>query len=222
MSEVVAVTIGQSPRTDIQPILEKYIGTHSVVQMGLLDNISDDEFRKLTTVKTEDEVYVSKMVDDSEVILSAEMIERKMTETIKTLKNKGVRQVLLLCTGNFSDIPSNIRVYVPEQLISPTISVIGRDSKVGIIIPNKDQKRMMEKKWNKYDFIPMFEGASPYTEVKNIVEAGKKLKDRGAEYLLMDCMGYTEEMKSAVKKETNLPVVLSTALMAKVLSELLV
>ena len=53
-----------------------------------------------------------------------------------------------------------------------------------------------------------------------VYEAALKLRDRGAELLVMDCIGFTWEMKRRVLKETGLPVVLPRTVAARTLAEL--
>lgn len=224
MKELIAITIGQSPREDIQPILDKYIGEEvKITQVGILDAISQKEYEKLTSTKNSEAIYVSKLSDGKEIILDAYLVEKRVIQTIKDLEKKGIQQVLLLCTGHFpSLIFDKVRVYIPEKIIAPTIEMLAHNYQIGVMIPNNNQNQMMEGKWGKSGVQPMIETASPYSEIKDILKAGKKLKDKGAEYILMDCMGYTETMKKLLTKELGLPVILSNALMAKIVSEILV
>lgn len=224
MKELMTITIGQSPREDIQPILNKYIGDEvKITQMGILDAVSQKEYEKLTSTESSESIYVSKLSDGREITLDAYLVEKKVIQTIKDLEMKGFQQVLLLCTGHFPSLTfDKIRVYIPEKIIVPTIKMLSHNYQIGIMIPNNNQNQMMERKWGENGIQSIIETASPYSEIKDILKAGKKLKDKGAEYILMDCMGYTESMKELLTKELGLPVILSNALMAKVVSEILV
>ena len=224
MKELLTITLGQSPRKDIQEILDKYIGYGTNInQVGLLDDVPHEEYERMTSISSGQDVYVSKLSVGSEVILDKEAVEEKVSETIRHFEAEGVRQILLLCTGEFEDLGSGASsVYTPEKLIFPTIATLVREHQFGIIVPKQEQVHMMWEKWRKYDLSPIISSASPYSDVNCVLKAGRRLKNEGAEYILLDCMGYTEEMKMAVLKETNIPVILSNTLMAKVLSELLV
>jgi protein AroM len=68
---------------------------------------------------------------------------------------------------------------------------------------------------------PIFASASPYgadTEAE-VRRAGAELKARGAEAILLDCVGFTEKHR-ALLQPFDLPVILSNAAAAKAISEL--
>jgi len=69
---------------------------------------------------------------------------------------------------------------------------------------------------------PIFGSASPYsgdTEAE-VLRAGRDLKARGAEAILLDCIGFTERHRAALAP-LDMPVILSNAVAAKAVSELL-
>ena len=53
-----------------------------------------------------------------------------------------------------------------------------------------------------------------------MTRAGTQLATRGAEALLLDCIGFTERHRN-VLAQTGLPVILSNAVVAKAVGELL-
>ena len=56
--------------------------------------------------------------------------------------------------------------------------------------------------------------------VQRLLDAGKELKAQGADAILLDCIGFTERHRHALLP-LGLPVILSNAVAAKALSELL-
>lgn len=61
--------------------------------------------------------------------------------------------------------------------------------------------------------------SSPYEEL-NIEDTAKELKAKGVDLLVLDCMGYTEQHKRRVKSATDLPVILSRSIVARVAAEM--
>ncbi|WP_037193644.1 AroM family protein, partial [Rhodococcus rhodochrous] len=59
-----------------------------------------------------------------------------------------------------------------------------------------------------------------YLPGDEIEKAALSLKEHDVDLILLDCMGYTEEMKRTVKQITGKPVILSRTLVARVLGEL--
>jgi protein AroM len=69
---------------------------------------------------------------------------------------------------------------------------------------------------------PICEAASPYDgSLQALERAAATLRERGAQMLLLDCMGFTEMHRQAAGQASGLPVILSNALIAKLTAELL-
>ena len=76
-------------------------------------------------------------------------------------------------------------------------------------------------KWNALERAPIFAAGSPYAPTPDaVVEAGVSLAKRGAEALLLDCIGFVEAHRRKLVQTCGLPVILSNALMAKVAGEM--
>ena len=62
--------------------------------------------------------------------------------------------------------------------------------------------------------------ASPYGKLEDIRLVTDKLKETDADLVVLDCIGYTQEMKDMIYRLTNKPVVLPRTLAARVVTEL--
>src|SRR5436190_2159744 len=94
---------------------------------------------------------------------------------------------------------------------SPTASAVPIASQIG----------SESGKWRSLHRQPIFAAVSPYGATPEAVfDAGKQLKAQGAAAILLDCIGFTERHRQALLP-LDLPVILSNAVAAKALSELL-
>lgn len=223
MTNLLAITIGKSPRKDIDIVMERYLGDAIAVEhVGVLDNLNKDEMSVISTCTVEDETLVTRLDDEHSIELNAKIVENHLQKIINDAEKRGYEHILLLCTGNFPDIVlKNSNLYLPDQIISPVINNVAEHRKMGLLIPQENQKAMMENKWRRYGLNPLIASASPYSDANRIIVSAKSLEKNNADFILMDCMGYTEEMKRAVSAEMTIPVILSNTLMVKILSELL-
>lgn len=223
MTNLLAITIGKSPRKDIDIVMERYLGDAIAVEhVGVLDNLNKDEMSVISTCTAEDETLVTRLDDEHSIELNAKIVENHLQKIINDAEKRGYKHILLLCTGNFPNIVlENSNLYLPDQIISSVINNIAEHRKMGLLIPQENQRAMMENKWRRYGLNPLIASASPYSDVNRIIVSAKSLEKNKADFILMDCMGYTEEMKKAVSDEMTIPVILSNTLMVKILSELL-
>lgn len=218
------VTIGQAPRTDVTPILLKHLGDRvELLQMGVLDGMEREEIDERLFPEEGHELLVSRLQSGESVQLSREKIEPIMQQKLNELENRGCDQILVLCTGVFHGFTLNKAYLIePDRILPPTINAIVGRRKLGVVTPLADQREQTLEKWEGNGISPVVVAVSPYDkEREGFYHGAKQLVDQGAEIILLDCMGYVEECRRIVQEASGLPVILSNALMAKLISEML-
>src|SRR5215468_6554207 len=153
------LTIGQAPRPDVTPILDRYVPTSvKRIHRGLLDDLSRDEIARAYAAKAGEAVLVTRLSDGSSVQLSAQKVHSALQGRLDALEADGCNIVLLLCTGAFG----------------------GLHRQLGIIVPVASQITSESDKWKALERPPIFAAASPYTDTVDVVTAsGVSLVRRG-------------------------------------------
>jgi protein AroM len=124
-----------------------------------------------------------------------------------------------LCTGDFPNLKSKKLMIEPGKLIRKIVQgMLTKDKKLGVIIPSSEQIEQTKKKWGDVD--PVVAVASPYGNPEEIREAAQILLAKNVDFTVLDCIGYTRQMKQGVKEITGKPVILSRTVVARVLREL--
>lgn len=224
MKKVYMLTIGQSPRNDVAPLVEKILGTElELIQAGALDDLTYEEVKKqlAPTEGTDSEyILVSRMRDGRAVKMDRSKLEPLIQRKIDLAEEAGYSLIWLLCTGEFANLKTKKSIFLePDKIIPTVVKTIIGDKKLGVVVPLAEQVKEMNGKFNKVGLTPMYADVSPYTGTKEqFLEVGKKLSDK-VDYILMDCMGYNEEWKNLVEESSGKPTILSNALMAKLTSE---
>lgn len=217
------ITIGQAPRTDIAPIIERYIaGRAELVQVGVLDGMTKEYIGRTLFPEKGDYVLTSRLVTGESVVMSREKIQPILQEKITFLEQEGIEQILLLCTGVFPGLTTTTSYLIePDHIIPPTVKALVGKRRFGVIVPLEEQKETLYPKFSPFGLEPFFAVASPYNPnaadyAAAAVELGEKV-----DMILLDCMGYTEEARELIARQTGLPVILSNAIMAKLVSEMI-
>jgi protein AroM len=93
---------------------------------------------------------------------------------------------------------------------------------LGIVVPIASQIGSESGKWRALATPPIFASANPYgaDPEAEVRRAGAELTARGAEAILLDCIGFIERHRAALQP-FDIPVILSNAVAAKTVSELL-
>ncbi|MFC0414015.1 AroM family protein [Cytobacillus solani] len=223
MKKLGMITIGQAPRTDVAPIIEKYLdGRAELVQVGVLDGMTKAYIEENLYPEKDDYVLTSRLVTNESVVMSREKIKPILQEKITYLEKQGIKQILLLCTGVFPGLTTtSSNLIEPDHVIPPTVKAMVGDRRFGVIVPLSEQKETLYPKFSPFGLDPFFAVASPYHhDQTGYAEAAENLKNK-VDIILLDCMGYTEEAREMIAKATGLPVILSNAIMAKLTSEMI-
>lgn len=223
MEKLGMITIGQAPRTDVAPIIEKYLDNRAeLVQVGVLDGMTKSYIEQHLHPEAGDYVLTSRLTNGDSVVMSREKIQPILQSKINQLEQSGIKQILLLCTGVFPGLSTTASYLIePDHIIPPTVKAMVGDRRFGVIVPLEEQMESLRPKYEPVGLNPIFAVASPYhNNEANFHQAAMELKDQ-VDVILLDCMGYTEASRELVACASGLPVVLSNAIMAKLVSEMI-
>lgn len=220
MPKVGVLTIGQSPRKDATPSIQKILGEHvEIVERGGLDRLTQDELHLIAPDPAE-KVYISKLRNGESVKIGKTKLLPLLQEELSQLEEE-VDVILMLCTGDFPTLQTKKPILYPDKILTHvTQAILSRDSTLGLIIPLEEQRHSLKEKWGDSGIDLEVEVASPYEE-SDIHGAAKRLKVKGAHMIILDCMGYNDEQQQEAKKASGLPVMLSRSLAARVAQEYL-
>lgn len=93
------LTIGQSPRSDILPLLRQHLPDAVTDHAGLLDGLDATEIADHFAPAAGDRILVSRLQSGEQVRLSASKVEQGLQRKISALELMGYDTILLLCTG---------------------------------------------------------------------------------------------------------------------------
>ncbi|KHO62771.1 MULTISPECIES: AroM family protein [Thermoanaerobacter] len=223
MKKLGMITIGQAPRTDVAPIIEKYLnGRAELIQRGVLDGLTKEYIEQNLYPEKGEYVLTTRLATGESVIISREKIQPILQDKIYLLEEEGINQILLLCTGEFPGLKTNKSYLIePDRILTPTVKALVGNRQLGVIVPLEEQIEALKSKYYSYNLDPLIVAASPYKkDLTTFTEACQQIKDK-VDIILLDCMGYTEEIRELVSEITELPVILSNALMAKLVSEMI-
>jgi len=217
-----AITIGQTPRSDIISEIKEEIGIEvEIVEKGALDGLTLEEVKSFSP-KPGDDVLVTKMKDGREVKIAEKYIREKIIKCVNELEHCKVDIIMLFCTGEFPYIKSKIPILAPDVLLKNMVKSIFKNGTILLVAPSPDQKLLMEKKWKDVNMKIIFESISPFIFDDFMFEKiAKNIGHSGADLVVLDCFGFNRRVKSIFKKFINKPIILPRALLGKIAKELI-
>jgi protein AroM len=214
-----AVTIGQSPRDDIVPEMEKLLGPAvRVVQAGALDGLTRAEIAALAPAPGQD-ALTTRLADGDEVILGKPAILGHLQACLDRLSREADAFVIL-CTGKFPPFSSPRPILMPDRLLSAAVQAVFDNGRLGVIVPIPQQRAGTLASWAPVDSRAVVTAASPYQGAGGLVRAAEELRSAGVTLTVMSCLGFTGAMKAVVRDVTGVPALLPLSLIARFLGEL--
>lgn len=222
------VTIGQAPRADLVADIGPWLGGLRAIEHGALDadvfDGDEGEATRAALAPHEGEApLISRLRDGSSVVLGHEALAPRMRDAVARCEAEGAGATLLLCTGNFPPVPSGRPLLYAEPLVQQGVRAVAGDEPVGIVCPLPAQREDVERRWSALlTGRVRAEPADPYAPGAHtrVAEAARRLAADGFRWLVLDCIGYTEEMRaSAAAAAPGTPVLLARALAIRLAAE---
>lgn len=216
-----AITVGQSPRTDVTAdIMSIFNGKAELLERGGLDGLTREQIGEFRPDEG-DYVLVSRMNDGTSVTFAEHHIIPRLQQAIEELEDRGVSFIMMFCTGKFPDtLKARVPLIYPCEILDRIAPLLTADSSVIVVTPSPLQIAQSEKKWSQIVKKVKVVSASPYGEWKELEETARLIRDTEADLIILDCIGFSREMKQLFAKETGKPVILPRTLLARLVSEI--
>lgn len=217
-----ALTIGQSPRTDVAAEFLQAVGQEvELLQCGALDGLSLEEIRQMAP-REGDYILVTRLRDGTEVKIAEQYIKLRMQECARTLRQGGASMLVLFCTGEFPELEGQVLLLKPDVIMEHVVPGILPRGKLGVVLPSGDQIPLLGKKWDKTGLKIELTAASPYSgREEDFRRAATYLKEKGVDLIVLDCIGFTLSIKKIFRETAQCPVILPRTLLGRIAGELI-
>ncbi|MEM3696928.1 MAG: AroM family protein [Candidatus Bathyarchaeia archaeon] len=214
------VTIGQSPRTDVTPILRNTLGSKvELIEKGALDGLTKKEIEKLAPA-ARDYVLVTRLNNGTSVKVARRHIVPRIQKCIRELEEMDVDLNLLLCTGEFPSFKAKKPLIMLDKLISNVVQCV-KGGKIGVVVPEMEQISQIKRRWKSLGLSIIITSANPYGENEAFEEAAKFLAKENVDLIVLDCIGYTPKVKDLFGRLTEKPVLLPQTILGSILMDLI-
>ncbi len=216
------ITIGQSPRTDVLPEMSAFFPEGvEVLEQGALDGLTPQQVRAFAPEAGMLHLC-TRMRDGTEVVVGKEKLLPKIQEAVDHFNQQQVALILLLCLGDFPQFRSTCLVVEPQKIVDRCVEgLIGASHRLGIVIPVAEQEQWVRATFTKLTAGITVTTASPYAGTGDLERAATVLNDAACDLIVMYCMGFNRRLTRPVREITAKPVIVSSAIVARTIGELL-
>jgi len=205
------ITIGQTPRPDLQAVFAAAAPGVDVVVDGALDTCRPGE---LTALATEGPYpLLVRLADGSTREVPRDRLVPYVAQAAGRLAAGGATLVVLACAGEFPALASPVPLVVPGRVVPAAVRRLAAGRRLGIVTPNAAQRPFADAKWRADGFEVSVTHAAPGHSAE-LAAAAARLRDAAAELVLLDCMGHDEASRAAMARLSGLPTLAVQGLVA--------
>jgi protein AroM len=213
------VTIGQTPRPDIEGVCRPYAGAAAIRIVGALDGLTRDEIRRL---EDSDGPYplLVRLAEGGTADVPLRVLVPRVTARAAGLAEAGAQLVVIWCAGDFPEILCPVPVLRPGRLVPACAAEMMRTRAIGVVTPVQGQVEAARAKWEADGFAATVTWAAP-GNADGLARAGRELSGAAIELVVLDCMGHGEDARREIARLSGHPVISAQSLTARVAGALL-
>lgn len=223
MKTIGFATIGQTPRSDLVPYLvERLPAPARILEAGVLDGLSTDEIAALD-LGDEGLHMVTLLADGTSARLAFTAALPRMQGIVDDLVDAGADLIVILCGADWSQVTAPVPVVNPGRFFPATVGALAGRNRLGVIRPSAGQVAHTVREYRDgLGLDAVVTSAFPYDDARleAAEAAARELAEQDAELIWMTCVGMDEDMREAVRRVHDRPIILARSLLARAIGEL--
>ncbi len=208
------VTIGQTPRPDIERVCRPHTGDTVVRVAGALDGLTREEIQRLEDRGGSYPLLV-RLADDTTAQVPLQTLVPRVTACAAELAAAGSQLVVIWCAGDFPDLACPVPVLRPGRLVPACAAAVMQTRRIGVVTPVAGQVDVARAKWTADGFVATVTWAAP-GDAADLARAGRELADSAIELIVLDCMGHGEDARRELARASGRPVIAAQSVTARV------
>lgn len=224
MSATLAIlTVGVVSLREIWPFITEHIPEERITYINLMGNMTPEEV-KIEYAAQQDEERMAVLLNDNQAVdVSRVNVERNIQTAIDILDRQGIEVILVMSPTPLKGLSARgASILQPQRVIPPLISSIVEGHRMGVIVPVPELLKAQRSNWVALQNPPQYALANPqHDSDDDLISAGRKLMEGGADVLMLDSLGFHPRHRELLQKTLGVPVLLSNALLARLIVELL-
>ena len=207
------VTIGQTPRPDLEALFAAAAPAADVRVAGALDDCPSAEVDALAV----DGPYplLVRLADGRTREIPRDRLLPGITAAAMRLTDAGASVVVLSCAGAFPPLTCAVPLLVPGRIVPAVVRSVAGSGRVGIVTPNAAQRSLAEAKWRADGFDVAVSHAAPARH-DELDAAVAELTAAGVDLIVLDCMGHDEADRARVAARSGRPTAAAQQIVAGV------
>jgi protein AroM len=216
MSTLRVLTIGQSPRPDLEAEIAAAVPGLRIHLQGALDGLAPEEVRALSPRDGADTLF-SVLPSGEGITVSKAAVTARLRARLADITGP----VLLACTGAFASLPERVDLVQPSAVLNALAEGLLPQGRLGIAVPLAEQIPTLAGKRQRPGLSVSAVALRPGSDDATRRAAAEALAASRPDLVLLDCIAYSRADKAAFAAILPCPVLLSVAVAARAAASLL-
>ncbi|MFN8059842.1 MAG: AroM family protein [Vicinamibacterales bacterium] len=212
------VTIGQTPRPDLQRAFVAHAPHVTFDLIGALDGLDPAQLADLTDDRGDYPLLV-RLAGGGTTTVERSTLVPLVDAASHALVDRGARLIVVLCAGAFPSLTCAAPVLYPGRIAPAVAGAWCRSGRVGIVTPIAAQVSAARAKWTADGFDPVVTFASPVAH-DEMAAAAHLLASASVELVVLDCFGHDDEYRDAFSDLCGRPVIAVQSVVARLVGAL--
>ncbi|PKH21303.1 hypothetical protein CIG19_15965 [Enterobacterales bacterium CwR94] len=219
---LVTLTLGQASCDDFRPLLREILPDDRILHAKVLSGLTTDQIVTQFAPEIAENSTAVKLQNGPVVHLSTARLKEAAQQRILALESSGFETILMLCGKDFHGLYArHATLLEPDRLLPPLVMALVAHQKMGVVVAHADAVNHQREKWLRLGSRPLFAVANPWqADNQSLFEAGLMLQEKGADVMVLDCLGFQLHHQRYLENMLGIPVVLSHLLIAQLAAEL--
>jgi protein AroM len=204
------LTIGQSPRPDLEAEIAAAVPGLGVVLEGALDGLSRAELVARAPRDGADTLF-TRLPDGEGIAVSKAAVTERLRARLAELHGP----VLLACTGHFAGLPERVDLVQPSAVLNALAEALLPRGRLGLAVPFAEQIPALAAGRTRPGIAVSAVALRPAAGEAARRAAARELARSSPDLVLLDCISYSRADRAAFAAELACPVLLSIAVAAR-------
>jgi len=210
------LTIGQSPRPDLEAEIAAAVPGLRLALRGALDGLSRAEIADLAPRDGADTLFTA-LPSGEGITVSKQAVTTRLRARLQTTQGA----VLLACTGAFAGLPARADLVQPSAVLNALAGALLPRGRLGLVVPLAEQIPTLGAARQRDGLEIVAVALRPHGDDAARAEAAGRLAAQKPDLVLLDCISYTRADKAAFVAALSCPVLLAITVAARAAASLL-
>lgn len=206
------ITLGQSPRPDLERVFSQHAPEARVRVSGALDGMDRHEIADLARRRTDQPVLV-RLMDGSTREIGVEWLHPLVMRIARELADEHARAAVVEHAGDFPQCTCDIPVVLPGRELPAALGEMSPGFKVGIVTSLERQARAAAAKWLAHGFLPAVTWATSARH-GDVLRAAAVMREADVDVVLLDQLLYDDAFAAELSRRCGKRVVTTHELAA--------